>query len=175
MAFKIKKCLFVSSRFMAFAQTHCHKSISTFDGITVESVKKEFYNYEGGSVELKKNDETGIASITLCHEDKRNAISGRMMCQFNDIVADLEEWSGEGKGRAVLLKSNDKDFFCSGADLTSTVRNISRQVFMLCGLFRVKSFWLDHNLWFDFLKCFLLLFYINNTDPGACLERCLVW
>jgi hypothetical protein len=130
MALIVKKYLLVSSRLMACAQTHCHKCMSTFDGITVESVKKEFFNYEGGSVRLEKNDETRIATVTLCHEEKRNAISGRMMCQFNDIVADLEKWSGEGKGRAVLLKSDDNDYFCSGADLTSTVRNISRQVLM---------------------------------------------
>ena len=155
MALTVKKCLFVSSRLLACTQTHCHKCISIFDGITVESVKKEFFKYEGGSVRLEKDEKTEIATITLCHEEKRNAISGRMMCQFSDIVTDLEEWSSEGKGRAVLLKSDDNDYFCSGADLTSTVRNISRRVFILCSL----------SVWFDPLKCSLLLFYIKKTIP----------
>ncbi len=99
---------------------------SHFEHINVESVKAEFIKYEGGSVSLDKNDENGIATITLCHHEKRNAISGKMMCQFSDIVTDLENWSAAGKGRAVLLKSDDNDYFCSGADLTSTVRKISR-------------------------------------------------
>ena len=90
----------------------------------MDSVKAEFLHYKGGSVKLVKNEETGIATISLCHPEKRNAISGRMMCQLNDIVADLENWGD--KGRAVLLKSDDEDYFCSGADLTSTVTHISR-------------------------------------------------
>ena len=98
------------------------KCFSTFDDINVENVKAEFWQFEGGSVNLDKNEKTGIATITLCHREKRNAISGRMMCQFSDIVSDLEKWSG----RAVLLKSDDQHYFCSGADLTSTVRKISK-------------------------------------------------
>jgi enoyl-CoA hydratase/carnithine racemase len=47
-----------------------------------------------------------------------------MMCQLSEIVSDLEHWSN---GRAVLLRSDDQDFFCSGADLTSTVIHINRK------------------------------------------------
>ena len=75
----------------------------------------------------------GIATITLCHSEKRNCLSGSMMCQLSDIVSDLELWSKDpgSNGRAVLLKSEDKYFFCSGADLTSTVAHISREWFDL--------------------------------------------
>ena len=99
----------------------------SFDHVNVETVKAEFVRYEGGRIDLDKNEDSGIATITLRHEEKRNAISGKMMCQFSDIVTELEDWSvAGGKGRAVLLKSDDQDYFCSGADLTSTVRNISK-------------------------------------------------
>lgn len=96
------------------------------EGVSVESVKNEFKNYKGGSVFLSLEDSSGIATVTLCHPEKRNAISGSMMCDLHDIVGQLELWAGKGLGRAVVLKSNDSDYFCSGADLKSTVRHISK-------------------------------------------------
>ena len=124
MSVLFKKCLIRYSHLRSAIKIHCHRASSSYKGITVDSVKAEFHRYEGGSVKLVKNEESGIATISLCHPEKRNAISGRMMCQFSDIVSELENWSD--KGRAVLLKSDDENYFCSGADLTSTVVHISR-------------------------------------------------
>lgn len=103
-------------------------SLPNYDNISLDSIKSEFVKFKGGSVNLIKDNETGIATITLNHPEKKNAISGQMMCQLNDIVGDLESWTVGGNGRAVLFKSNDPNYFCSGADLTSTVRNIILRV-----------------------------------------------
>jgi len=119
-----KKLVFLSSRFRGLFCTRrsVQHSQPGFDGITLESVKKEFIHYEGGSITLKTDDSTGIATVTLSHPERRNAISGRMMCELHDIVGQLELWAKEGLGRAVILKSDDSQYFCSGADLKSTVK-----------------------------------------------------
>jgi hypothetical protein len=97
-----------------------------FDAVSIESIKSEFKNYEGGSVLLSLEDSCGIATVTLCHPERRNAISGSMMCDLHDIVGQLEVWTEKGLGRALVLKSDDSDYFCSGADLKSTVKYISK-------------------------------------------------
>lgn len=73
-----------------------------------------------GSVSLQKDDETGIATITLKHQEKKNALSGSMMVQLADIAEDLSSWMA-GKG---LIFQAEGDLFCSGGDLT-TVKAIS--------------------------------------------------
>lgn len=73
-----------------------------------------------GSVSLQKDDETGIATITLKHQEKKNALSGSMMVQLADIAEDLSSWMA-GKG---LIFQAEGDLFCSGGDL-STVKAIS--------------------------------------------------
>jgi hypothetical protein len=145
MSVLFKKCQIRYSHLRPAIKLNCHRASSSYKGITVDSVKAEFHRYEGGSVKLVKNEESGIATISLCHPEKRNAISGRMMCQLSDIVSELENWSD--KGRAVLLKSDDEDYFCSGADLTSTVVHISRSFKMInsfhdthrCTRLKIKS------------------------------------
>lgn len=73
-----------------------------------------------GSVSLQKDDETGIATVTLKHQEKKNALSGSMMVQLADIAEDLSSWMA-GKG---LIFQAEGDLFCSGGDLT-TVKAIS--------------------------------------------------
>lgn len=73
-----------------------------------------------GSVSLQKDDETGIATVTLKHQEKKNALSGSMMVQLADIAEDLSSWMA-GKG---LIFQAEGDLFCSGGDL-STVKAIS--------------------------------------------------
>nr|XP_045600339.1 ethylmalonyl-CoA decarboxylase-like [Procambarus clarkii]XP_045600340.1 ethylmalonyl-CoA decarboxylase-like [Procambarus clarkii] len=73
-----------------------------------------------GQVSLVKDNGSGIATITLAHEQKKNALSGKMMVQLADIVEELDSWS---LGKGVILQAQG-DTFCSGGDLT-TVRAIS--------------------------------------------------
>lgn len=68
-----------------------------------------------GSVSLQKDDETGIATVTLKHQEKKNALSGSMMVQLADIAEDLSSWMA-GKG---LIFQAEGDLFCSGGDLTT--------------------------------------------------------
>ena len=39
----------------------------------------QFSKYEGGKVELFKNDETGVATVRINHPERRNALSGRKL------------------------------------------------------------------------------------------------
>ncbi|KAK3871508.1 hypothetical protein Pcinc_023350 [Petrolisthes cinctipes] len=73
-----------------------------------------------GQVSLVKDEGTGVATITLSHPQRKNALSGQMMVALWDITQELENWS---HGKAVILCS-EGDTFCSGGDLT-TVRSIS--------------------------------------------------
>lgn len=73
-----------------------------------------------GDVTLDKDGCSGVATITLRNQARKNALSGRMMVQLADITQDLVNWP---EGKAVIFEA-DGDFFCSGGDLT-TVRAIS--------------------------------------------------
>jgi len=86
----------------------------------IKEICQQFSKFEGGKIELTKDADTGIATITINHTERKNALSGVMMVQLWDIVNTLEEWK-EGKG--VILHSIG-DTFCSGGDL-NTVRHIS--------------------------------------------------
>lgn len=58
----------------------------------IQSIRREYSTLGDGSLELVKDEATGVAVLTLNHFDKRNSWSGRMMSQFHDILSDLEEW-----------------------------------------------------------------------------------
>ncbi|XP_071528270.1 ethylmalonyl-CoA decarboxylase-like isoform X2 [Panulirus ornatus] len=73
-----------------------------------------------GQVKLIKDETSGIATITLEHEQKKNALSGHMMVQLADITEELFSWT---LGKGVILQA-EGDVFCSGGDLT-TVKAIS--------------------------------------------------
>ena len=59
MALWAKRCFSIPIRLLGSLSKDCHKSLSTFDGVTVESVKEEFQHFKGGDVKLEKNQETG--------------------------------------------------------------------------------------------------------------------
>lgn len=63
------------------------------------------------------DNSTGIARLTLQNVERRNSLSGPMMCQLGEAVRSVETWED---GR-VLLLSGEGGHFCSGADL-GTVR-----------------------------------------------------
>ncbi|XP_064486705.1 ethylmalonyl-CoA decarboxylase-like [Ornithodoros turicata] len=85
------------------------RSISTLS----DQLRMKFSKFKGGSVELTKDDRSGIAKVRINNPSKRNSMSGEMMVQLHDIVADLERWD---KGKALILHGTS-GFFCSGADL----------------------------------------------------------
>ncbi|KAL4236297.1 enoyl CoA hydratase domain-containing protein 1 [Mactra antiquata] len=86
---------------------------------TYSKIIEQLRQHPGGSVDLLKDNNTGIATITINNPEKKNAISGKMMVDLEECVSELENWV-DGKG--LILTGKDKTF-CSGGDL-GTVRNI---------------------------------------------------
>ncbi|OWF46194.1 ethylmalonyl-CoA decarboxylase-like [Mizuhopecten yessoensis] len=83
------------------------------------SFRERLQSYGEGSVDLTKDETDGIAVITLNNPNKKNAVSGKMMLDFRNVVEDLEAWD-DGKG---VILTGSQGTFCSGGDLT-TVQNI---------------------------------------------------
>ncbi|KAA0193763.1 hypothetical protein HAZT_HAZT006096 [Hyalella azteca] len=97
------------------------RSVCTNSDIdALASAHARFRSLGEGSVLLEKNKMTGIATITLQHQEKKNALSGQMMVQLADAVSELESWQ---EGRGLIFRAVG-DFFCSGGDLT-VVQKIS--------------------------------------------------
>merc|ERR1719209_182074 len=73
-----------------------------------------------GSVDLELDEKTRIATVTLNHPEKRNALSGAMMMDLGLATHELSVWRS---GVGVVLKGAGKHF-CSGGDL-NLVRHIA--------------------------------------------------
>jgi len=73
-----------------------------------------------GSVDLELDEKTRIATVTLNHPEKRNALSGAMMMDLGLATHELSVWRS---GLGVVLKGAGKHF-CSGPNL-NLVKNIS--------------------------------------------------
>lgn len=75
-----------------------------------------------GSVDLWKDSSSQIIVMTLNNPSKRNALTGKMMCQMNDHLNLMTSWSnnnGDANDSSikVLLLRGASGFFCSGLDL----------------------------------------------------------
>ncbi|XP_059151584.1 ethylmalonyl-CoA decarboxylase-like [Physella acuta] len=77
------------------------------------AIRNELVKFEGGSVDLEMDDNTGIATILINNPAKRNSLSGKMMVEMADHITQLEKWS---KGKGLILVGKD-GHFCSGGDL----------------------------------------------------------
>lgn len=55
-----------------------HKSINYYSGAEtpIAEIRKQLLQSSSGSVDLVKNEDTGIATLGLNHQERRNAISG---------------------------------------------------------------------------------------------------
>lgn len=49
----------------------------------IKNICEQFSKYEGGKVELVKDEEIGIATITINHPERRNALSGMRQSTSN--------------------------------------------------------------------------------------------
>ena len=58
--------------------------------ISIDTIKSEFVHLGGGSISLKKDNATGIAQLQLVNSQMKNAYSGKMMCDLNDAMIELE-------------------------------------------------------------------------------------
>ena len=74
-------------------------------------MREELRAYPGhGTIALELEDT--CATLILCNEAGRNALSGRMLAELADAVEVLEGWNG----RALLVRGAGSTF-CAGADL----------------------------------------------------------
>ncbi|KAE9555773.1 hypothetical protein FO519_000987 [Halicephalobus sp. NKZ332] len=78
-----------------------------------EKAREYLSKFAGGSVTVKKDDESGIAKVLIQHEGKKNAFSGKMMVDLSLVLEELTTWDA---GRVVVVEGSKGDF-CSGADL----------------------------------------------------------
>ncbi|XP_041358365.1 ethylmalonyl-CoA decarboxylase-like [Gigantopelta aegis] len=103
----------------------CRKSFHRWSSSSaaLDDVRHFLEQFGGGSVDLEKDDQSGIAIITLNNTKKRNALTGKMMVELSDRIRELEEWDN-GKG---LILRGAGGTFCSGADL-DFVRQINTSV-----------------------------------------------
>ena len=46
-----------------------------------------------GRFDLTKDDETGVAVLTINNYEKRNSLSGFMMSQMDEVLTELENWT----------------------------------------------------------------------------------
>lgn len=73
-----------------------------------------------GSVDVSKHSSNGIVIMTLNNPTKRNALTGKMMCQMHDhlnLMTSCANNNGEDISMKVLLLRGASGFFCSGLDL----------------------------------------------------------
>ena len=81
--------------------------------ISIDTIKNEFSQLGEGSISLKMDSVTKVAQLQLVNSRMKNAYSGKMMCDLNNAMIELENWE-EGKGLVIL--SDDPKFFSSGVD-----------------------------------------------------------
>ncbi|XP_077383023.1 ethylmalonyl-CoA decarboxylase isoform X2 [Festucalex cinctus] len=80
-----------------------------------EEMKAKLLGFPGGSIDLSKQEESGIAILTINNPSHMNAFTGTMMVQLEEKVCQLEQWA-DGKG---LILQGAAGTFCSGADLNA--------------------------------------------------------
>jgi hypothetical protein len=71
---------------------NCKNSIKLNGDSMIDNIRREYHDYEGGNLELIKDDNTGIATLCMNSVERRNALSGTMMSELCDIITELEQW-----------------------------------------------------------------------------------
>ncbi|XP_050530334.1 ethylmalonyl-CoA decarboxylase-like isoform X2 [Daktulosphaira vitifoliae] len=92
---------------------HLLRNLYSGPELTIKEAKCIMSKFDGGSVDLEKDEINCIAKIQLNNPRVKNAISGKMMIDLEKIVDELESWN-ECKG-AILYGADGN--FCSGGDL----------------------------------------------------------
>lgn len=84
-------------------------------GSTPEGIREKLQAFPGGSVELQKQRDSGVALLTVNNPARMNAFSGSMMLELEQRVRELETWT---EGKAVIVQGA-AGTFCSGSDLNA--------------------------------------------------------
>lgn len=66
------------SRTAGLAMTDEKRWVSHYSGpeTPIQDICEQFSKYQGGKIELSKDEESGVATITINHPERRNALSG---------------------------------------------------------------------------------------------------
>ncbi|XP_063054780.1 ethylmalonyl-CoA decarboxylase-like [Engraulis encrasicolus] len=99
------------------------RSVHGFNDVEIKEMKEKFSAFPGGSIDLVKEDKSGIAVMTLNNPGRVNAFSGTMMLELEERVAELEGWT---KGKGLIVKGAGQNF-CSGNDLNKIKAMIDPQ------------------------------------------------
>ena len=99
-----------------FPRLYCSASRIGEDFFDEAQVRDRFNLLGKGGVTLTKlkGNREGIAVISLCNPERKNALTGYMMVKLAEVVDQLEQWKN---GRALILHGSEGSF-CSGADLS---------------------------------------------------------
>lgn len=111
-------------------------------GHELKPIYECFKEFKGGEISLNisKNIKNCL-EININNPVKKNAISGKMMTDLFNIIAELEENKAKySEYSVIILKSLDKNVgFCSGADFSLiTKEGVKMSIFMQNILFRLK-------------------------------------
>ncbi|GFR60187.1 ethylmalonyl-CoA decarboxylase [Elysia marginata] len=87
---------------------------STSSEPNLQTIREELEKFEGGSIDLEMDDQSGIAIMMLNNPRRLNSLTGKMMVEMANHITVLEKWSA-GKGLVLAGVSGN---FCSGGDLT---------------------------------------------------------
>jgi len=99
-----------------FSRLYCSTSRIGEKSFDEGETRNKFKVLGKGDVSLTKltGDCKGIAVISLCNPERKNALTGYMMVKLAEVVDELEQWQN---GKALVLLGSEGTF-CSGADLS---------------------------------------------------------
>ena len=86
----------------------------------MEKFLKKLAKFGKGDITLEKDENLGVATVTIDNPKRKNALTGYMMVELKSIVCELESWKN---GKAVILRGQG-DTFCSGGDLNVVMKEI---------------------------------------------------
>ena len=99
-----------------FALVDFRRTLSTLISFDEAHVRDKFKGLGRGDVTVTKlrENQRGIAVITLMNPERKNALTGYMMVKLAEAVDELEQWQD---GKALVLRGSE-GYFCSGGDLS---------------------------------------------------------
>ena len=104
-----------------FAHNQGINYYSSFKPVDIEEIRTEFRAYGNGRIDFKTENNIGI--IKLDYPEKKNAISGRMMSEFYDLMTNIEKgYYPMVKG---LILTAEGDFFCAGGDKATILTHLN--------------------------------------------------
>ncbi|KAK2903494.1 hypothetical protein Q8A67_008207 [Cirrhinus molitorella] len=109
------RCCWIQSRSAVRRILQQNRTVCSHTNGSAESIRKKLQAFSGGSIDLQKQQDSGIAVLTVNNPARMNAFSGSMMLELEQRVCELETWT---EGKAVIVQGA-AGTFCSGSDLNA--------------------------------------------------------